>query len=94
MADRVAVSAALAILEAEYRELIDIRNEYSRDTVIFVHVYDFPPVTGKKACGLVGPWLKPSLDYTYKHLGVANPDPNEEFLVVKTVMQVFAAMLN
>jgi hypothetical protein len=27
-------------------------------------------------------------------LGVANPDPNDEFLVVKTVMQLFAAMLN
>lgn len=27
-------------------------------------------------------------------MGVANPDPNDEFLVVKTVMQLFAAMLN
>jgi hypothetical protein len=94
MLDTNAVSAALAILEAEYRELIDIRDQFSRDTVIFVHAYDFPPVTGKKACGLVGPWLKPSLDYAYRHLGVANPDPNDEFLVVKTVMQMFAAMLN
>jgi hypothetical protein len=93
MLDINAVSAALAILEAEYRELIDIRNEYSRDTVIFVHGYDFPKISGRGVCG-AGPWLKPSLDYTYKHLGVANPDPDDEFLVVKTVMQLFAAMLN
>jgi hypothetical protein len=93
MLDTNAVSAALAILEAEYRELIDIRNEYSQDTVIFVHGYDFPKISGRGVCG-AGPWLKPSLDYTYKHLGVANPDPDDEFLVVKSVMQLFAAMLN
>lgn len=91
--DVSAVNAALAILEAEYRELVDIRDQYSPQTVIFVHPYDFPPITGKGVCGK-GPWLKPSLDYVYKHLGVANPDPNDEFVVVKTLMQMFGAMLN
>ena len=93
MLDLNAVNSALAILEAEFRELVDIRDQYSRDTVIFVHAYDFPPITGKGVCG-EGPWLKPSLDYAYKHLGVPNPNPNDEFLVVKTVLQMFGAMLN
>jgi len=93
MLDMNAVNSALAILEAEYRELVDIRNQCSPQTVIFVHAYDFPPVTGKGVCG-AGPWLKPSLDYAYQHLGVPNPDPNDEFVVVKTLMQMFGAMLD
>lgn len=93
MLDEKAVLAALAILEAEYHELVELRDGYSRETVIFVHEYDFPPITGLPACGVVGPWLKPSLDYAYTHMGVANPDPNDEFRVVKTLMQMFAEML-
>jgi hypothetical protein len=92
MLDTTAVNSALAILEAEYRELLDIRNQFSPQTVILTHAYDFPPVTGKGVCG-AGPWLKPSLDFAYKHLGVANPDPNDEFVVVKTILQMFGAML-
>jgi len=34
------------------------------------------------------------LDYVYKHLGVANPDPNDEFVVVKTLLQMCGAMQN
>lgn len=90
--DTNAVSAALAILEAEFRELIDLRDQFSPQTVIFVHEYDFPPITGQGVCG-EGPWLKPSLDYAYRHLGVSNPTPDDEFLVVKTLMQRFAEML-
>jgi len=93
MLDMNAVNSTLAILEAEYRELVDIRNQYSPQTVIFAHAYDFPPITGKGVCG-AGPWLKPSLDYAYQHLGVANPNPNDEFVVVKTLMQMFRAMLD
>jgi hypothetical protein len=93
MLDTNAVNSALAILEAEYRELVDIRDQCSPETAIFVHAYDFPPITGKGVCG-VGPWLKPSLDYAYTHLGVANPNPSDEFIVVKTILQLFGAMLN
>ena len=94
MLNTKAVSAVLAILEAEFRELVDLRDQFSPDTVILVHAYDFPPVTGKKACGMVGPWLKPSLDYAYKHLGVPTPDPKDEFVVVKTLLEMFGNMLN
>jgi len=93
MFDMNAVNSALAILESEYRELLDIRDQYSPETVVFAHAYDFPPITGKGVCG-AGPWLKPSLDYAYKHLGVSNPDPNDEFIVVKTILQMFGSMLD
>ena len=88
-----AVSAPLMVLETEFRELIDIRDQYSHQTVIPANEYDFPPITGIGVCG-VGPWPKPSLDYAYKHLGVTNPNSNDECLVVKTIMQLFSAMLN
>jgi hypothetical protein len=93
MLDTNAVNSDLAILEAEYRELLNIRNQYSPDTVVFTHAYDFSPIIGKGVCG-VGPWLKPSLNYAYEHLGVANPDPADEFVVVKTVLRMFGTMLN
>jgi type IV secretory pathway TrbF-like protein len=35
--------------------------------------------------------LRPALAYT--HMCVAKPDPNDEFRVVKTLMQMFAEML-
>jgi len=92
MLNPAAVSAALSMLEAEFRELVALRDQYSPQTVIFVHGYDFPPVTGKRVCGK-GPWLKPSLDYAYQQMGVAHPDPNDEFVVVKTLLQQFNAML-
>jgi hypothetical protein len=92
MLDLNAVNSALAILEAEYRELVDLRDQFSPQTVIFVNAYDYPPVTGIGVCG-AGPWLKPSLDYAYQHLGVADPSPNDEFVVVKSLMQMFGAML-
>src|SRR5260370_3092342 len=72
-----AVNAALAILEAEYREMVDLRNQYSQQTVIFVPGYDFPPVTGTPVCGNA-PWLKPSLDYASQHLGVPHPRTNDD----------------
>jgi hypothetical protein len=64
MLNEAAVSSALALLEAEFLELIDIRNSTSPGTVIFVNCYDFPAVTGIPVCNQ-GPWLKPSLDWIY-----------------------------
>jgi hypothetical protein len=93
MLDEKAVGGALALLEAEYRELIAIRDEHSPQTVIFVHSYDFPPVTGKAVLGKQA-WLKPSLDYVYQHLGIVNPSPEDESAVVKALMEMFSGMLN
>lgn len=92
MLDDDAVSAGVSLLEAEFKELIEIRDQYSPGTIIFVNCYDFPKVTGKGVCTL-GPWLKPSLDYVYEQMGVGSPDPGQEFLVVKTLLQRFSQML-
>ena len=86
-----AVNGALAVLDAEFRELARIRDRYSPNTAIFVNCYDVPAVTGIGVCGY-GPWLKPSLDYVYGQMGVV-PAPNDEYLVVKTVLKQFDAML-
>ena len=47
-----ATSAALMVFETEFHELIDIRDQYSPQTVIFVNEYDFPPITGTGVCGV------------------------------------------
>lgn len=92
MLNSASLGAALSLLEAEYRELIAIRDRYSPGTVIAVNCYDFPPITGIGVCGK-GPWLKPSLDYAYGQVGVSNPNPADEFLVVREMLQRFRAML-
>lgn len=52
-------------LEYGFRELIDIRNQYSPRTVIITHTYDVPFITGKGAKYLgktwSGPWLSPAM---------------------------------
>jgi len=87
-----AMNAVIDLLKAEYKELVGIRNQYSAGTVIFVNSYDFPKVTGQGVCG-IGPWLKPSLDYVYGQMGVAVPDPEQEYQVVKTMLERFNQML-
>jgi hypothetical protein len=87
-----ALDAEIKLLEAQYKELIAIRDQYSPGTIIFVNCYDFPKITGKGVCTL-GPWLKPSLDYVYEQMGVMSPDPGQEFLVVKALLQKFSQML-
>lgn len=92
--DLEAVNSIMALLEAEYRELINIRNTYSSETVIFVNSYDYPIVNGKPAICGVGPWMKPGLDYIYHQLGVQKPSPNDEYQVVKALLQEFSKMLS
>lgn len=90
--DDAATDAVMGTIEAGFRDLISVRDRYSPDTVIFVHGYDFPPITGQDVCGQ-GPWLKPSLDYFYRSIGVSNPDPHEEFKVVRRFLERFNEML-
>jgi hypothetical protein len=87
-----AVDAVLGVVETGYRELIRIRNQFSPQTVIFVHGYDFPPITGIGVCGL-GPWLRPSLDSLFLEMGLNPPNPHEQFKVVRELLERFNAML-
>jgi hypothetical protein len=77
---------ALGCVEAGYRDLIDIRDTHSADTAIFLHGYDFPPVTGIGVCGN-GPWLKPSLDFHKVAVG------NDQFRVVRALLEQFQVMI-
>jgi hypothetical protein len=91
MFNDAAMNAVIDLLEAEFRELIGIRNQYSAGTIIFVNSYDFPKASGVGVCGK-GPWLKPSLDYVYGRMGVV-PTPDQEFQVVKAMLEKFNLML-
>ena len=87
-----AFGAILGIVEAAYREVIAIRDRFSPQTIIFFHGYDFPPVTGIGVCN-TGPWLRPALDNLFKSIGFSVPDPNQQFILVKMMLQRFQAML-
>lgn len=56
------ISRKLKQIELAYRELLDIRNEYSPDTVVITHTYDkvFPSDEGSRFFGieLTKPWVK------------------------------------
>jgi len=88
-----AVRGMQAVLTAEFEELIRIRDNHSPHTVIFVNCYDFPWIGGGGVCRQ-GPWLKPSLDWTYEALGVANPSLDDEFKVVKTLLLTLPKLLS
>lgn len=80
------LDAILGVVEGAYRDLIAIRDQYSPNTRLFLHGYDFPRVTGKGVCG-IGPWLKPSLDFR------GTTDPATQFQVVRVLLRRFGQML-
>lgn len=80
------LNAALAILEASYTELIELRNVNSPKTHLFFHGYDFAIPDGRKACWL-GPWMQPGL----AHRKIPKSIRKE---VVKLFLERFEQMLN
>ncbi|NQZ07153.1 MAG: SGNH/GDSL hydrolase family protein [Algicola sp.] len=57
----------VAEIKNAYMTLLDIRNQYSPDTVIITHCYDYPfpsDTAGRFLLGLIrtGPWMKPFMD--------------------------------
>jgi hypothetical protein len=76
----------LAVVEAAYRDLIEIRDRCAPDCWIVTHAYDFPQPSDKDVCGL-GPWLKPSLDYRgWKRAA-------DQFAIAKIVLSAFNDLL-
>lgn len=80
-------AAALAIVQAGYEDLIQLRDELSPATHLFFHAYDFAIPDGRGVCHL-GPWLKPTFQLRKfpSTLTVASE-------VVKFMLRQFAAML-
>jgi hypothetical protein len=76
----------LGIVEAGYRDLIDIRDRCAPDCWIVTHAYDFPQPSDRGVCGL-GPWLKPSLEYRgWKKAA-------DQFAIAKIVLSKFNELL-
>jgi hypothetical protein len=79
-------NAALALVQAGYEDLIDLRNRLSPTTHLVFHGYDFAIPDGRGICGF-GPWLKPTFDLR------KFPARAPMEAVVKAMLQQFAAML-
>lgn len=78
--------AALELVRAGYEELIAMRDQLSKGTLLVFHAYDFAIPNGKGICGF-GPWLKPALDLrNFPTLATGTE-------LVKTMLLRFAAML-
>jgi hypothetical protein len=78
--------AALALVQAGYEDLIDLRDRLSPTTHLVFHGYDFAIPDGRGFCGF-GPWLQP----TFLLRKFPSRAPMEA--VVKTMLQQFATML-
>lgn len=79
-------TAALALVQAGYEDLIDLRDRLSPNTHLFFHAYDFALPDGRGICHL-GPWLKPTFDLRgFPSMPVAAS-------VVHEMLRRFAAML-
>lgn len=79
--------AALAIVQAGYEDLIQMRNDLSPATQLFFHAYDFAIPDGRGICHL-GPWLKPT--FQLRKFPTTATVATE---VVKAMLQQFAGML-
>jgi hypothetical protein len=63
-----AFSDIIGVVETAYTDLFQVCGSIQPNCKIFIHSYDFARPTGVGVCPvlggyLVGPWLKPSLDY-------------------------------
>ena len=77
--------AALDLIVADLEDLTDIRDRLATNCLLVTHSYDFPThdMMGVGVLHLLGPWLKPGLDYC----GWTNAD--DQVQIVKSVMKEF-----
>ncbi|MEM6484026.1 MAG: hypothetical protein AAF662_03435 [Pseudomonadota bacterium] len=60
--NRTTLNAAFKCLQIHYTTLVRLRDDNSPETKIYFNAYDFARPTGKRACGFIGPWLRPHLE--------------------------------
>jgi len=54
----------LGVVRSAYEDLITVRDLVAPQCPLFIHAYDFAIPSGVGVCDdIIGPWLKPSLDY-------------------------------
>jgi len=80
------LAAALELVRAGYEDLIGLRDALSPNTHLVFHCYDYAIPDGRGVCHL-GPWMKPTFDLR------GFPTQQSAFLVVKTMLDQFAALL-
>jgi nitroreductase len=76
----------LDLVMGAYQDLVKLRDQLSRNTLMVAHSYDYAWATGQGACWL-GPWLKPSLDY------VGVPQGAAQHAVVGSMLKRFETRL-
>jgi hypothetical protein len=58
------LDAVLGVVRSAYEDLITVRNQFAPQCPLFIHAYDFAIPSGVGVCDdIIGPWLKPSLDF-------------------------------
>ncbi len=79
------LGSMLGLIVADYEDLADIRDRLAPDCLIVTHSYDFPPaeMMGHSVLGVLGPWLKPGLDYC------GWTDADDQAAIVKLIMSEF-----
>jgi hypothetical protein len=82
------LNACLDVVMADYEDLLDIRDRIAPGCLLVTHSYDFPPpeVMGQGVL-ILGPWLKPGLDYC----GWTAPD--SQATIVRAMLAAFNARL-
>lgn len=81
---------ALGYAIRDFREVVWYRDMYSRDSIIFVHTYDYIYPSGDSfelGPVTVGPWAKPALD------DVGLTDPVQQRIVTNWLLDQFAREL-
>jgi hypothetical protein len=53
----------LDLVQASYEDLFDFRDKFASGVPIIGHCYDYAIPSGVPAAGILGPWLRPSLDF-------------------------------
>jgi hypothetical protein len=85
--DTVRLDGVIESVRSNYLDLIALRDEVLPGAPIFTHSYDLPVVSGVGVACLLGPWLKPSLDFC------GWTDPVKGAGVIHEIMQKFDGML-
>jgi hypothetical protein len=80
-------ATAVALVQAGYEDLIELRDKLSPSTHLIFHGYDIAIPDGRGVCGY-GPWLKPTFDLRKFPSALATRQE-----VVKAMLQQFAALL-
>lgn len=90
------LDAVFGVVRSAYEDLISIRDKVARQCPVFIHAYDFAIPSGQGVCdNLIGPWLKPSLDFRgWKDQPTATQVVKEFLLQFRNMLAQIAAAHN